>query len=540
MRTGWFSRRFEVDTRSLAVFRVFIALVVLFDVVLRVRNFTYLYTDQGVVPLEVAREYSPEYSFSVFYLVSNSPTVVAVVFGATAVFSAFLAVGYKTRISTFLVFLCVVSIDVLNPFVLSAADALLRLLLFWSLFLPLGERWSVDAVYVEEPPRDTVTSFGSVIVLLQMVFVYLANGYHKIRGSEWWDGEAALIMMGRDEMTFLLGDLLSEFPALVRLGGATWFYLLLLSWLLVVTTGRIRYSFASLFVAGHLTLALSFRIGSLSFVAIAGVLLFYQTEFWEDLGKVRKRWGYSDRENLEAVGVKIANSVPYPRVLVGHQKRVKPLIHSLAVFALLMAVIVVAVNVVVVQILLTPAVLLTDAEVDREQAVEDTLTESVWLQPIRAVATNAGVVHQDWRMFATAVEYDKYYVYPAETEGGELLDVRNDRSLSFERPYQELQRQYGTYRERFYMNTLNALNIREDDDRLHQAHADRICREYAEERGTDILRLNMYIVYEQVTIQTLDTPESRNTAAMEFYRHGCGGNEPREITDPGMREITFE
>lgn len=128
-----------IDPSSLAAFRAAAALLILADVALRSRNFHFYYTDDGVVPEALARAYVGEGAVSVFFLTSD-PGVIAELFALHALFAVLLLVGYKTRLATASSFLFVISLDHHNPLVLSYADTLFRMLLFWALFLPLGER----------------------------------------------------------------------------------------------------------------------------------------------------------------------------------------------------------------------------------------------------------------------------------------------------------------------------------------------------------------------------------------------------------------
>jgi hypothetical protein len=55
-----------------------------------------------------------------------------------------LAWCWKARWSTLLASVLLVSLDNRNPLILNAVDSYFRMLLFWSLFLPLGARFSVN------------------------------------------------------------------------------------------------------------------------------------------------------------------------------------------------------------------------------------------------------------------------------------------------------------------------------------------------------------------------------------------------------------
>lgn len=140
--------------------------------------------------------------------------------------------------------------------------------------------------------------------------------------------------------------------------------------------------------------------------------------------------------------------------------------------------------------------------------------------------------HQtEWSIFAPEPRTtDRYYVFPAETASGERFDVYNDRALSFDRPYDNLQHQYETYRERFYMNSVGSADPPETTALL----AEHICTEWneAHDGGDELTHLTMYQVQEEVTRETIGTPDERDRSAVLLYKHGCDDNEPIEIVDP--------
>ena len=90
------------------------------------------------------------------------------------------------------------------------------MLLFWSLFLPLGARWSLDARRRRErhepEPHASVFSAGTVAILLQFVFVYLAAGIVKST-PPWRDGTAVQLFLGNETLGRPLGIALRAHPA---------------------------------------------------------------------------------------------------------------------------------------------------------------------------------------------------------------------------------------------------------------------------------------------------------------------------------------
>ena len=89
--------------------------------------------------------------------------------------------------------------------ILSAGDTLLRLLLFWAMFLPLGARYSVDAALDKNPsvPRS-LCNLACAAILLQMTFMYFFSFILK-DGSTWNDGTALYYALSVDQLTRPLG-----------------------------------------------------------------------------------------------------------------------------------------------------------------------------------------------------------------------------------------------------------------------------------------------------------------------------------------------
>lgn len=505
-----------IDTRTLAVFRIAVGVLIIADLLLRARRFSYFYTEDGVVPRWLAQDRAPDNAFSFFFFTTD-PAVTAGLFALHGLIAVQLILGYKTRIATILSFLFIVSLDHRNLLVTSYADTLFRLLVFWSIFLPLGARWSIDAIHAARPPVRQVANLASAAILVQMIYMYVVNGYHKWDGGRWSDGEAVIMVFGLDDMTFLLGDALRNVPTLLQYGGILWYYMLLASPLLLLLPGRLRWPLVVLFLGGHASFAITVRIGAFAFVAIAGVLLFLQWQFWEDTKLLARRLRvdtYIDRTAalVEGWGHAAARWLPALQVRAERPRR------------LMIATANVTLVVAIVAVLMLPALHL----------VADTRVAGVDLGDVdrrnRAYTAILGVNQPPWTVFApNPRRIDRWHVFVAQTADGELLDVYNDRTLSFERPGQQLQRQYETYRERFYMNSVRRASFHGDATPIL---AEYLCRTWLKERGVELTHLNFYAIFETVTVDTVDRPEERKTETELFYIHGCGGNDEERIPLP--------
>src|SRR5579863_4217913 len=141
---SYVSGQLELDARSLAVGRIGVAALLLYDLGLRATDLRAHYTDEGVLPRALFSP--PDWLFSwSFHALSGSTAFEAVLFVAAALAGLAMLVGFKTQAATFTSFLLATSLHGRNPFLRDGQDDLMRVLLFFCLWLPWGRRWSLDA-----------------------------------------------------------------------------------------------------------------------------------------------------------------------------------------------------------------------------------------------------------------------------------------------------------------------------------------------------------------------------------------------------------
>ena len=103
-----------------------------------------MYTDEGMFQRgEISYRVTTIWNWSLHFG-SGSSNYQAVLFGIGAILGLALLVGFETRLATIGSWLLLVSLHHRVPPILSGADILLRMLLFWGMFLPLGKVWSID------------------------------------------------------------------------------------------------------------------------------------------------------------------------------------------------------------------------------------------------------------------------------------------------------------------------------------------------------------------------------------------------------------
>jgi hypothetical protein len=175
-----------------------------------------------------------------------------------------LGLGFHTRIANLGCWLLATSLDQRNPALLIGGDTVLRLLLFWSLFLPLGARASLDARRPGEPREGRALGVASAALLLQVAVVYVAAAAWKRREPVWQQLHFLHEALRVDGVATALGRKLLALPDL--LPGLTWAALQLETWGVLLAfspfaTGPLRALAVVLFVAFHAALGATLSLG---------------------------------------------------------------------------------------------------------------------------------------------------------------------------------------------------------------------------------------------------------------------------------------
>ena len=278
---------FGVDLRSLAVFRMAVGTAVLADLAVRAFDLVVLYTDRGVLPREllIATD-GPAVRFSAHYWAGVHPPLQAGLFLFSAACAAALITGWRTRLATLACWYLVSSLQLRQPFAYYGGDSILRLMLFWGLFLPLGARFSVDSLRGRIPPRRNQHFSGATAaLLLQVCFIYWATAIQK-SGELWWNGQAVAYALRADEWVTPFGTWLRDYPRLLT--GLTYITLAtetlgpFLAFVPVWTPG-FRLLTVGLFWGFHAGLATSMNIGLFPLFAMVAWLPFVPGALWERL-----------------------------------------------------------------------------------------------------------------------------------------------------------------------------------------------------------------------------------------------------------------
>ena len=436
---------FGIDLRSLALFRMLLGAFLVLDLALRARDMEAFYTDFGVLPAQALPMAWDGARVLCFHQYFTSVPGVALLFLINAVFAVMLMVGYRTRIATFLCLLFVNSLQARNPAVLQGGDILLRVLVFWALFLPLGAYLSLDCRRHRPQPPGTdprVLSAGTVAILLQVCFVYVFTALLKSHPSWRSDGDAVYLALQLDGFARPLGEFLRPYHGFLRL--ATHGTLLFEAFgtlfaFYPVRNGPVRTAVVFAFWFFHLVaLNLCMDVGHFPYVCAIAWTVFLPPWFWEKTGAAWRKLPESAlRRRAEAA---VAANLPRGS-LPPYSTRLAWPLQVVAAFFLVY-------------------VLIWNAR---------SLDYKRWVRVFpRSLNFIGEVPHVDqyWAMFAPKpMTDDGWFVIPGKLRGGGEVDLwEYGAPVSWEKPESVL-RAYRSDRWRKYMT--NLLDIRNARYRLH-------------------------------------------------------------------------
>eukprot|EP01132_Coremiostelium_polycephalum_P004788 gene4788-5973_t len=141
---NFINKSLYLDLRSLALFRVLLSLCLIFDLFARSVYLMEHYTIYGLYPGSSSL-HNGKFSFHLF---NGSTYFQVLLFLIHGVFYSCMLVGYRTRLYTLLSYIMLVSLQNRNHYLLDGSDDYSRVLLFFSIFVPTAEYFSIDSLQI--------------------------------------------------------------------------------------------------------------------------------------------------------------------------------------------------------------------------------------------------------------------------------------------------------------------------------------------------------------------------------------------------------
>ena len=133
-----------VDKRVLGIYRIFLGILIFSDIFRRWDVRHIFYSSSGIVSHSGASS-SMNKSFSLLHTF-NSQFEITIFFIVGMIFSLFLILGYKTKLSHLISGAILISIHNKVTLVENAGDYVLNCMIVWTFFLPLGATISIDSL----------------------------------------------------------------------------------------------------------------------------------------------------------------------------------------------------------------------------------------------------------------------------------------------------------------------------------------------------------------------------------------------------------
>ena len=379
---------FGIDPRSLAAFRMGLGLLILVDLAIRATALAAHYTDAGIMPRDlVLAQFPGQWRWSLHWL-SDGVAFQSALFLLAAVAAICLLIGYHTRVATCISWILMVSLHTRSPYVLNGGDVFLRLLLLWSMFLPLEIMWSIDRRRQKKSSASLVLSLGTVGILVQICLVYWMTAYFKLHGA-WLKPNTLSEILQYDSYARPFAYTLHQYPQLLTLLGFGVVAVELIGPLIVfcpVFTKAIRCVVVAAIFLMHLGIELTLTVGLFSYVSWLAWILFVPDTFWNAFGQRQVVW----------------DEIPMDMTTVAPRSTTKRYLYFFhAILAGLLLVYVVLWNISTTKFGIA------------QRAIP------AWSRPL----ANVLMLKQKWSMFTSPPSRDGWYVVMARLKDGQVIDL---------------------------------------------------------------------------------------------------------------------
>jgi hypothetical protein len=240
--------------------------------------------------------------FGFMSLLPHSDAAVMTFYWVFLVFAICLMIGCLSRLSSIVVYVCLVSIQARDPFIMNGGDDLLRVTGLFLIFAPTGAAMSVDRLLRIWRGREGLavsprSPWAQRMIQIQTAIMYIGTFWWKTLGVTWLNGTAVHYALGRTD--------LRNFPVPGRgnplvIRFATWLTLVTeFSAGTLVWLRDLRYPVLIAIVALHLGIEYAMFIPLFGWISIATLVTFV---YPEDLARA---WSWIRRHVAPALGAPI-------------------------------------------------------------------------------------------------------------------------------------------------------------------------------------------------------------------------------------------
>lgn len=210
---------FAFDRRTLGFARIWLGFLLCMDLVHRRVSWDDMYSTIGVLPNALSLQRPQAWGAYSLFTAFSTPGELTVLWWVMFVNALCLLIGYRTKVAQILAVFFVTGMNGRLLLVENGGYVVNNLLVMWTAFLPLGDRFSVDALLASMKrrrektaddlndrsdmlapgmDRPYVTALGGVL-FIQLAAIYFFNVVHKT-GPNWRNGTAVHYVLYVDRM----------------------------------------------------------------------------------------------------------------------------------------------------------------------------------------------------------------------------------------------------------------------------------------------------------------------------------------------------
>ncbi len=297
------ARYLQLDARSLGLTRIYLAVLLLVDLLWRAKNLSTWYSNDGLLPNHTLLWSPPGEPQISFFFTASTTGQAAVLFVVCGVVYLLFLLGYRTRLFHLLSLLALYSLQGRLLLFEDGSEVTLRLLATWTVFLPMGARFSIDAMRARlagtkevrpesladrnrfAPPIAPATSLVVAAILLQVASIYLFNVLHK-SGDTWKEGSAFHYVLHQDRIVTQLGYWVRPYVTASWSRLVSWAAVAMEASLVLLVLSPFKWKLSrrlgiGVAVALHLGFAAFLNLGLFSFNMIGFFLLLLTDRDWQ-------------------------------------------------------------------------------------------------------------------------------------------------------------------------------------------------------------------------------------------------------------------
>ncbi len=277
-----FFNLYGLDLRSIAFFRIALGLNIILNIIqYRLFNISAFYGPDAIVPIGHIRTFYGE-NFSLLFSIENE-TGVLIYFLITLLLAILYTLGIKSRWLSWPLLLLFAGIVNRNPMAAHGVEFLIEIALFWGIFLPLDNSYSMAP-----SAQDSTKEFRGLFawgILFQIALVYFTSFITKT-GDLWTSGLAVYSLTVDLTHANFLSPILANLPGVCKF--LTYFSLVIelaLPFLIFTPffSRKARTLAAFLIVFLHFGLASTIYVGPFHFITFCFAILLLPDSFWNKL-----------------------------------------------------------------------------------------------------------------------------------------------------------------------------------------------------------------------------------------------------------------